>query len=102
MLHEGWLLKKTLASNLSNPIIDDLYAAGLKAGAWGGKILGAGGGGCILFIAPLDKKPAIRQAIQRAASVHNLEDFNEIPFNFVQSGGEILMNNDNTFKVREV
>ncbi len=102
MLHEGWVLKKTLASNVSNPVIDNLYTAGLNAGAWGGKILGAGGGGCVLFIAPLDKKPAIRQAMQKAANTYQLQDFNEIPFSFVQSGGEILMNNDNTFKVREV
>ena len=102
MLHEGWMLKKTLASNVSNPIIDSLYTAGLNAGAWGGKILGAGGGSSVLFIAPLDKKPAIRQAMQKAANTHQLQDFNEIPFSFVQSGGEILMNNDNTFKVREV
>ncbi len=101
MLHEGWLLKKTLASNVSNPIIDDLHSAGLGAGAWGGKILGAGGGGCILFIAPLDKKPAIREAMQKMADTHHLEDFNEIPFSFVQGGGEILMNQGD-IGVREV
>jgi len=92
MLHEGWLLKKTLASNVSNPTIDSLYLAGLKAGAWGGKVLGAGGGGCILFIAPLDKKANIRESMQRSAANQHLDDFNEIPFRFVQGGGEILMN----------
>ncbi len=95
MLHEGWMLKKTLASNVSNPVIDELYAAGVNAGAWGGKILGAGGGGCVLFMAPLDKKPAIREAVALAAEKRNLSDFAEIPFRFVQGGGEILMNHGN-------
>ena len=100
MLHEGWMLKKTLASNVSNPIIDDLYMAGLGAGAWGGKVLGAGGGGCILFITPPDKKPAIREAMKRASEKSNLEDFNEIPFHFVQAGGEILMNHSGASGIR--
>ncbi len=93
MLHEGWQLKKTLASNISNSVIDELYETGLKAGAWGGKILGAGGGGCVLFIAPLEKKVAIREAMKSAAAAHQLVEFNEIPVHFVQSGVEVLMNN---------
>ena len=93
MLHEGWLLKKTLASNISNSVIDNLYETGLKGGAWGGKILGAGGGGCVLFIAPIEKKPAIREAMKKAAEAQNLAEFNEIPVRFVQSGAEVLMSN---------
>ncbi len=93
MLHDGWLLKKTLASNISNSVIDNLYEAGLKNGAWGGKVLGAGGGGCILFIAPVDKKPAIREAMRKEAEIHRLTEFNEIPVHFVQAGVEVLMNN---------
>ena len=93
MLHDGWLLKKTLASKVSNSTIDNLYETGLKAGAWGGKILGAGGGGCVLFMAPVEKKPVIREAMKNAAAAHQLVEFNEIPVRFVQSGAEVLMNN---------
>lgn len=96
MLHEGWLLKKTLASNVSNPVIDDLYIAGMDAGAWGGKVLGAGGGGCLLFLAPVDVKPAIREALKRVAEAHHLTESSEIPFHFVQSGVEVLLNHEFT------
>ncbi|MEK7089420.1 MAG: GHMP kinase, partial [Patescibacteria group bacterium] len=98
MLHEGWLMKRTLASNLSNAIIDDLYATGMKNGVWGGKILGAGGGGCIMFLAPLEKKEAIRCAMAKTAKKHSLEDFSEIPVHFVQSGVEVIANNERVIK----
>jgi len=91
MLHEGWELKRTLASGVSTSTIDALYAAGQGAGAWGGKVLGAGGGGCILFLAPLESHEAIRNAMKGAAKKHNLGWFNEVPFQFVQSGVEALM-----------
>jgi len=94
MLHEGWLLKKTLASNISNPVVDEYYEEGMRRGAWGGKVLGAGGGGCLLFIAPVAKKNAIRKGMAAVAKKHKLADFGEIPINFVQSGVEILMNNE--------
>ena len=94
MLHEGWLRKKTLASSISNSAIDDLYRSGLDAGAWGGKVLGAGGGGCILFVVAPEKKAAVREAIQNAAGEKNLNDFREIPMHFVQSGTEVLFNGD--------
>jgi D-glycero-alpha-D-manno-heptose-7-phosphate kinase len=94
MLHQGWLKKKTLASNVSNPLIDDLYNAGIEAGAWGGKILGAGGGGCVMFLAPVEKKKEIRVAVNKIAMDNNLTDFKEIPVRFVQSGTEVLFNGD--------
>ncbi|MDP2598884.1 MAG: GHMP kinase [Candidatus Liptonbacteria bacterium] len=94
MLHEGWVRKKSLASNVSNPVIDDLYGAGMTNGAWGGKVLGAGGGGCVMFLAPLDKKPAIRAAVQKIAVSNSLKEFQEIPVKFIQSGAEILFNGD--------
>lgn len=94
MLHAGWLKKKSLASNVSNSTIDSLYNAGMNNDAWGGKILGAGGGGCVAFLAPLEKKEAIRAAVQKAAKENNLSDFREIPVKFVQSGSEILFNGD--------
>lgn len=97
MLHQGWLKKKSLASNISSGVIDTLYNAGMNAGAWGGKILGAGGGGCVMFLAPEDKKPAIREAMQNIVSINNLVDFQEIPVRFIQSGAEILFNGDKKF-----
>lgn len=92
LLHENWLMKKSLASKVSNQAIDTLYNAGIKAGAWGGKILGAGGGGCILFLAPLTKKEKIRQSVIKKAKSLKLLDFKEIPIKFVQSGVEVVSN----------
>ncbi|MBI4095121.1 MAG: GHMP kinase [Candidatus Liptonbacteria bacterium] len=94
MLHQGWLKKKSLASNVSNSLIDDFYAAGMDHGAWGGKVLGAGGGGCVLFLAPPEKKNEIREAVRRVAQEKNLADFRELPVKFVQCGTEVLYNGD--------
>ncbi len=94
MLHQGWLKKKSLASNVSNSVIDDLYGAGMSAGAWGGKILGAGGGGCVMFLAPSDRKSAVREAVSMIAKDKNLTEFQEIPVKFVQSGADVLFNGD--------
>jgi len=94
MLHDGWLRKRSLASTVSNSLLDRLYDAGIDAGAWGGKVLGAGGGGCIMFLAPLDKKSAVRNAARKVAQEERLEEFKEIPVKFVQSGAEVLFNGD--------
>jgi len=94
LLHTHWLKKKSLASNVSNQIIDDLYQAGLQGGAWGGKVLGAGGGGCLLFLADPARKENVRLAMQQSACKNQLEYFNEIPVKFVQSGVEIIVNTD--------
>lgn len=92
LLHENWLKKKKLASKVSSQVIDKLYESGIKNGAWGGKVLGAGGGGCILFLTPLNKKDNIRTAINKLARKYKLEDFKEIPVKFVQSGVEVVSN----------
>lgn len=52
LLHQAWLAKRSLDGGISNSSIDEMYEQGLKAGARGGKLLGAGGGGFILFFAP--------------------------------------------------
>jgi len=93
MLHDGWTMKRTLASNVSNSVIDELYAAGRSAGAWGGKLLGAGGGGCVMFLSPLDKKDAVKRSVEAVAKKNNLEEFTEAPVRFAKSGVEVLMNN---------
>ncbi len=93
LLHEGWMKKKTLATNVSNPIIDDFYMAGMNAGAWGGKVIGAGGGGCVMFLAPNERKLAVQNAMATVAKKHNLENSIEIPVRFVHSGVEVLHSN---------
>lgn len=92
MLNKGWEMKKSLAPNISNTLIDGLFKTGLKAGAWGGKILGAGGGGCLLFIVPPQKQKAVRKAMKIAASKNKLQDFQEIPCTFTQCGTDIIFN----------
>lgn len=63
MLAEGWKNKKELHKEISTKAIDEIYDAGIKAGAWGGKLLGAGGGGFLAFLAPLDAQRNIRKAL---------------------------------------
>lgn len=94
MLHEGWLRKRTLASNVSSSVIDELYGAGMDAGAWGGKILGAGGGGCVMFLVSPERKGHVCEVVKKTAHKHKLEGFQEIPIRFAQSGTEILYNGD--------
>jgi D-glycero-alpha-D-manno-heptose-7-phosphate kinase len=90
MLHEGWQRKKTLASNISNRDIDSLYELALKKGAWGGKLLGAGGGGCLLFVVAPEKRAALASALSREAKKLKLNDAAVIPFSFVQNGVEVI------------
>lgn len=80
-LHENWLLKKQLASQISNPQIDGWYKIGLKNGAVGGKILGAGGGGFMLFYA----EPKNQAKITRA-----LKMLKPISFSFEPQGSKII------------
>lgn len=81
MLHENWMLKKSLASGISNPMIDDVYDCAIKAGATGGKLLGAGGAGFMIFYVPDDSKQSVRQA---------LNDFREMNFEMDNSGASIV------------
>lgn len=63
ILHENWLLKKTLASGISNPAIDEAYDKAISSGAAGGKLLGAGGGGFLLFYVPEKNQENVRKAV---------------------------------------
>jgi D-glycero-alpha-D-manno-heptose-7-phosphate kinase len=56
LLHESWKIKKSLGNNITNSEIDEIYNIGIKNGAYGGKILGAGGAGFIMFVIPEEKK----------------------------------------------
>jgi D-glycero-alpha-D-manno-heptose-7-phosphate kinase len=81
LLHEAWLLKKTLASKISDEAIDAHYQQGLKAGALGGKLLGAGGGGFLLFYCP----PTAQSSFLMAMS-----GLRRIPFRFDFNGSRII------------
>ena len=65
-LHEAWLHKQRLSGSISNARIDELYAAALRAGAWGGKLLGAGGGGYLLVCTPFTRRTAVADELRKA------------------------------------
>ena len=68
-LYTGWLLKKSLSGSVSNALIDDAYDAGRRAGARGGKLLGAGGGGFLVFSAPQERHEAVIASLAPLAHV---------------------------------
>lgn len=63
LLHEGWVLKNSLDSSISNETINHIYRRGLEAGALGGKLLGAGGGGFVLFFVPPENRQSVIAAL---------------------------------------
>jgi D-glycero-alpha-D-manno-heptose-7-phosphate kinase len=81
ILHEGWMLKRQLASGISNPRIDDWYERARANGALGGKILGAGGGGFLLLYAPIERHGAICAA---------LPDMRPVALRFEPQGSKII------------
>ncbi len=64
LLHEQWLIKRGMSSQVTNSNIDAIYENGMKAGALGGKLLGAGGGGFMMFFAPPERQPAIHTVLR--------------------------------------
>ncbi len=84
LLHQSWLIKKSLSDKISNPEIDSLYEKALKHGAIGGKLLGAGGGGfMLLFVKPEDRENVAK----------GLKDFLEVKFNFESEGSQVIYYN---------
>ena len=81
LLDEAWKIKRSLADGITNGQIDQAYDAARKAGALGGKVLGAGGGGFLMFFAPPEKHAAIRAA---------LAPLRETPFGFASEGSSII------------
>lgn len=81
ILHENWMLKREMAGGISSAEIDQWYAAARRAGATGGKLLGAGGGGFLLFTVPLERQDEVRAA---------LAQLREVPFRFEQEGSRIV------------
>lgn len=81
MLHDAWKHKARLSENISNSYIDKIYTVGMNSGSYGGKILGAGGGGYILFYCPENKKETL---------IGNMNEMGlmNIPFSFSKTGVE--------------
>jgi len=86
LLDDAWKLKRTLSNDISNNFIDEAYSELLKQGALGGKILGAGGGGYMLFYVPDASKKQVRDAALKLG----LEEFN---FNFSSTGSTVTYAN---------
>lgn len=81
LMHKNWVLKKSLASGITNSLIENIYNRAINAGATGGKLLGAGGAGFMIFYVPQDAQTSVRQA---------LEDFREMDFEMDNSGASIV------------
>jgi D-glycero-alpha-D-manno-heptose-7-phosphate kinase len=85
LLHEHWMNKRKLASNMTDPVIDEHYEAARKAGAIGGKLMGAGGGGFFMFYV----RPAERRAVYEALVARGLRP---LRFRFDLDGARIVAN----------
>lgn len=83
LLDQSWQFKKQLASSVSNSVIDEIYQEAQKAGAWGGKITGAGAGGFLLLYCPPSKQDDVRHALRRLT---------ELPFALARDGTKVIFN----------
>jgi D-glycero-alpha-D-manno-heptose-7-phosphate kinase len=81
ILHESWLLKKSLTTSISTALVDEVYKKGLDAGAFGGKLLGAGGGGFILFYCIAEKLDNFKK---------EMDGYRELDFQFDNTGSKIV------------
>ncbi len=81
LLHEAWYFKKRLSSKITSPKIDGIYSDGISAGAWGGKLLGAGGGGYMVFIVDPDLQDTVKNKLSKLKCV---------PIRFERKGSEII------------
>lgn len=84
LLNKSWQLKKQLASKITNSLIDKYYQIAIDNGALGGKLLGAGGGGFLLFYCPPEKQNQLRAAI----------DLKELPFSIDHEGTKLIYKGD--------
>ena len=82
LMHEGWRIKRSLSTRVSNPTLDALYETARRAGATGGKLTGAGGGGFLLLFVEPEAHAAVRQALHSCLAV---------PFTFDRNGSQIIV-----------
>lgn len=82
LLHEGWQLKRSLTGAVSTPAIDDIYATARRAGAHGGKLLGAGGGGFLLFFVDPERRSHV---------IDQLRPLTVVPFELDNTGTQIIV-----------
>jgi D-glycero-alpha-D-manno-heptose-7-phosphate kinase len=82
LLGESWKIKRTLTKKITSPMLDEIYEAGLSAGALGGKLLGAGGGGFMMFFVPPECRQALRSRLRKLLWV---------PFSFSTRGSHIVL-----------
>jgi len=82
MLHEAWRLKRSLSEKISTAQIDEIYEAAREAGAVGGKLLGAGGGGFMILFARPEDQPSIKQKLRKLL---------QVPFRFEAHGSQIVV-----------
>lgn len=82
LMHQSWQIKRSLTQKISNANIDEIYEAGISAGALGGKLLGAGGGGFMLFYVPREKRQAVRERLKKLLCV---------PFGFSDRGSHVVV-----------
>ena len=82
LLHESWQVKRTLTQNITNSRLDEIYDAGRSAGALGGKLLGAGGGGFMLFYVPPERRKELRARLKNLLC---------IPFGFSNRGSHVVV-----------
>lgn len=82
LLHESWMLKRSLSPLVTTPQIDEIYDVARQNGAMGGKLLGAGGGGFLLLFVSPERREALRRA---------LHSFIHVPFEFESSGSKIVL-----------
>jgi len=81
LLHESWKIKRSLTSKISSNEIDEIYETGIRAGAVGGKVCGAGGGGFIVFFVPPENKEKVKE---------KLKNFLHVPFRFENIGTHVI------------
>ena len=82
LLDESWQIKRTLTQRITNSTINEIYEAGINAGALGGKLLGAGGGGFMLFFVPPERREALRMRLRKLLCV---------PFSFSNKGSHVVV-----------
>ncbi|OIO19922.1 MAG: kinase [Candidatus Magasanikbacteria bacterium CG_4_10_14_0_8_um_filter_32_14] len=92
MIDREWQWKKTLASNVSNDLIDKLHQIAKNAGVLGGRLIGAGSGGCLYCVVEPSKRDIVSQALMAQAKIEGLLDFAEVPIKFVTKGSDLIFN----------